>query len=74
MNFDEISLNFKTMVTVRCSNKTTVIFLPGKASQDYSSVNSETGFILKEDEDNLDVLLLRGGAYYYLAGHDVANR
>ncbi|XP_047054505.1 dnaJ protein P58IPK homolog B [Lolium rigidum] len=44
------------------------------ALKDYSSVISETGFILKEDEDNLDALLLRGRAYYYLADHDVANR
>uniref|UniRef100_A0A0E0JUC7 J domain-containing protein n=1 Tax=Oryza punctata TaxID=4537 RepID=A0A0E0JUC7_ORYPU len=44
------------------------------ALKDYSSVISETGFILKEDEDNLDALLLRGRAYYYLADHDVASR
>jgi len=44
------------------------------ALKDYSSVISETGFILKEDEDNLDALLLRGDAYYYLADHDVASR
>ncbi|BAD87042.1 putative P58IPK [Oryza sativa Japonica Group] len=44
------------------------------ALEDYSSVISETGFILKEDEDNLDALLLRGRAYYYLADHDVASR
>jgi DnaJ family protein C protein 3 len=44
------------------------------ALKDYSSVISETGFVLKEDEDNLDALLLRGRAYYYLADHDVASR
>lgn len=44
------------------------------ALKDYSGVISETGFILKEDEDNLDALLLRGRAYYYLADHDVASR
>lgn len=44
------------------------------AAKDYSSVISETGFILKEDEDNLEALLLRGRAYYYLADHDVALR
>uniref|UniRef100_A0A0E0CH92 J domain-containing protein n=1 Tax=Oryza meridionalis TaxID=40149 RepID=A0A0E0CH92_9ORYZ len=44
------------------------------ALKDYSTVISETGFILKEDEDNLDALLLRGRAYYYLADHDVASR
>ncbi|KAL1153452.1 hypothetical protein V6Z11_A09G177100 [Gossypium hirsutum] len=44
------------------------------AAKDYSSVISETGFILKEDENNLEALLLRGQAYYYLADHDVAQR
>lgn len=44
------------------------------ASKDYSAAISETGFILKEDEDNLEALLLRGRAYYYLADHDVAIR
>ncbi|GAB2272381.1 DnaJ sub C member 3 [Dionaea muscipula] len=44
------------------------------ASKDYSSVISETGYILKEDENNLEALLLRGRAYYYLADHDVAQR
>ncbi|XP_039068081.1 dnaJ protein P58IPK homolog [Hibiscus syriacus] len=44
------------------------------AAKDYSSVISETGFILKEDENNLEALLLRGRAYYYLADHDVAQR
>lgn len=44
------------------------------AAKDYSSVISESGFILKEDEDNLEALLLRGRAYYYLADHDVAIR
>jgi DnaJ homolog subfamily C member 3 len=44
------------------------------ALKDYSSVISETGFILKADEDNLDALLLRGRSYYYLADHDVASR
>ncbi|KAE8666231.1 DnaJ protein P58IPK-like protein [Hibiscus syriacus] len=43
------------------------------SSKDYSSVISETGFILKEDENNLEALLLRGRAYY-LAYHDVAQR
>lgn len=41
---------------------------------DYSSAISETGFILKEDENNLEALLIRGRAYYYLADHDVAIR
>ncbi|KAI3447599.1 hypothetical protein Pfo_004264 [Paulownia fortunei] len=44
------------------------------ATKDYSSAISETGYILKEDDDNLEALLLRGRAYYYLADHDVAIR
>ncbi|XP_057471209.1 dnaJ protein P58IPK homolog [Actinidia eriantha] len=44
------------------------------AAKDYSGAISETGYILKEDENNLDALLLRGRAYYYLADHDVASR
>ncbi|PHT71873.1 DnaJ protein P58IPK -like protein [Capsicum annuum] len=44
------------------------------ADKDYSGVISEAGYILKEDEDNLEALLLRGRAYYYLADHDVALR
>ncbi|XP_010543389.1 PREDICTED: dnaJ protein P58IPK homolog [Tarenaya hassleriana] len=44
------------------------------ASKDYSSAISETGYLLKEDENNLDALLLRGRAYYYLADHDIAQR
>lgn len=42
--------------------------------KDYSSAITETGYILKEDENNLDALLLRGRAYYYLSDHDVASR
>lgn len=44
------------------------------ATKDYSSAISETGYLLKEDDDNLEALLLRGRAYYYLADHDVASR
>ncbi|XP_065856642.1 dnaJ protein P58IPK homolog [Euphorbia lathyris] len=44
------------------------------ATKDYSGAISETGFILKEDESNLEALLLRGRAYYYLADHDVASK
>lgn len=44
------------------------------ATKDYSKAISESGYILKEDEDNLEVLLLRGRAYYYLADHDIATR
>ncbi|XVE76199.1 hypothetical protein DITRI_Ditri12bG0154100 [Diplodiscus trichospermus] len=44
------------------------------AAKDYSSAISETGYILKEDENNLEALLLRGRSYYYLADHDVAQR
>ncbi|KFK24764.1 hypothetical protein AALP_AA8G022000 [Arabis alpina] len=43
-------------------------------SKDYSGAISETGYILKEDENNLEALLLRGRAYYYLADHDIAQR
>ncbi|XP_019426216.1 PREDICTED: dnaJ protein P58IPK homolog [Lupinus angustifolius] len=42
--------------------------------KDYEGAIAESGFILKEDENNLDALLLRGRAYYYLADHDVATR
>ncbi|THG22433.1 hypothetical protein TEA_004643 [Camellia sinensis var. sinensis] len=44
------------------------------AAKDYSGAISQTGYILKEDENNLEALLLRGRAYYYLADHDVASR
>ncbi|GLT76072.1 hypothetical protein SLA2020_477530 [Shorea laevis] len=44
------------------------------AAKDYIGGISETGYILKEDENNLEALLLRGRAYYYLADHDVAQR
>ncbi|KAH7513221.1 hypothetical protein FEM48_Zijuj12G0173600 [Ziziphus jujuba var. spinosa] len=44
------------------------------AVKDYSAAIAETGYILKEDEDNLEALLLRGRAYYYLADHDIALR
>ncbi|KAG8374245.1 hypothetical protein BUALT_Bualt11G0111200 [Buddleja alternifolia] len=44
------------------------------ATKDYSSAISEAGYVLKEDEDNLEALLLRGRAYYYLADHDIATR
>ncbi|KAF5203345.1 Dnaj protein p58ipk-like protein [Thalictrum thalictroides] len=44
------------------------------ALKDYSGAISETGYVLKEEENNLDALLLRGRAYYYLADHDVAIR
>eukprot|EP00252_Welwitschia_mirabilis_P011252 TRINITY_DN2532_c0_g1_i1.p1 TRINITY_DN2532_c0_g1~~TRINITY_DN2532_c0_g1_i1.p1 ORF type:complete len:492 (+),score=117.94 TRINITY_DN2532_c0_g1_i1:125-1600(+) len=44
------------------------------ALKDYSSAIAETGFLLKIDENNLQALLLRGKAYYYLADHDVAIR
>ncbi|KAJ4804942.1 DnaJ protein P58IPK [Rhynchospora pubera] len=44
------------------------------ALKDYSSVISGTGYILKQEEDNLEALLLRGRAYYYLSDHDVAMR
>ncbi|CAK9164812.1 unnamed protein product [Ilex paraguariensis] len=44
------------------------------AAKDYSGVIADAGYILKEDENNLEALLLRGRAYYYLADHDVALR
>lgn len=44
------------------------------AAKDYSSAIAESGYILKEDEDDLEALLLRGRAYYYLADHDIAIR
>lgn len=44
------------------------------ALKEYSSIISETGYILKQDEDNLEALLLRGRAYYYLSDHDIAMR
>ncbi|OWM69728.1 hypothetical protein CDL15_Pgr025577 [Punica granatum] len=44
------------------------------AAKDYSGAIAETGYMLKEDENNLDALLLRGRGYYYLADHDVALR
>lgn len=44
------------------------------AAKDYASAISETGYLLKEDENNLEALLHRGRAYYYLADHDVAQR
>ncbi|KAL0723313.1 hypothetical protein Bca4012_037912 [Brassica carinata] len=43
-------------------------------SKDYSAAISESGYILKEDENNLEALLLRGRSYYYLADQDVAQR
>lgn len=44
------------------------------ATKDYSGAIAETGYILKEDENDLDALLVRGRAYYYLGDHDVAMR
>ncbi|KAG5055541.1 hypothetical protein AAZX31_03G160900 [Glycine max] len=44
------------------------------ADKEYESAIAESGFLLKEDENNLEALLLRGLAYYYLADHDVATR
>ncbi|CAI0471482.1 unnamed protein product [Linum tenue] len=42
--------------------------------KDFSAAISESGYILREDENNLEALLLRGRAYYYLADHDVASK
>ncbi|KAL5059973.1 hypothetical protein RYX36_031577 [Vicia faba] len=44
------------------------------ADKDYDGAIAESGFLLKEDENNLEALLLRGRGYYYLADHDVATR
>ncbi|CAL0310458.1 unnamed protein product [Lupinus luteus] len=44
------------------------------ADKDYEGAIAESGFILKEDENNLEALLLRGRAFYYSADHDVATR
>ncbi|KAA8518766.1 hypothetical protein F0562_016460 [Nyssa sinensis] len=44
------------------------------SAKDYSGAIAETGYILKEDENNLEALQLRGRAYYYLADHDIALR
>ncbi|XP_059646894.1 dnaJ protein P58IPK homolog [Cornus florida] len=57
-----------------CSKAKLLKFKLLLAAKDYSAVISETGFMLKEDENNLEALLLRGRAYYYLADHDVALR
>ncbi|KAH9310034.1 hypothetical protein KI387_037945, partial [Taxus chinensis] len=42
--------------------------------KDYSGAIAETGSILKSNENDLEALLLRGKAYYYLSDHDVAMR
>ncbi|XP_058738135.1 dnaJ protein P58IPK homolog [Vicia villosa] len=44
------------------------------ADKEYEGAIAESGFLLKEDENNLEALLLRGRGYYYLADHDVATR
>lgn len=43
-------------------------------SKDYSGAIAESGRVLKNDENDLDALLLRGKGYYYLSDHDVAVR
>ncbi|KAH6555245.1 hypothetical protein KP509_1Z270900 [Ceratopteris richardii] len=43
-------------------------------AKDYSNAIAEAGRVLKNDENDLDALLLRGKGYYYLADHDVAIR
>ncbi|KAH1133627.1 hypothetical protein GYH30_012158, partial [Glycine max] len=44
------------------------------ADKEYENAIAESGFLLKEDENNLEAFLLRGRAHYYLADHDVATR
>ncbi|KAJ7551932.1 hypothetical protein O6H91_06G035000 [Diphasiastrum complanatum] len=43
-------------------------------NKDYAGAIAETGHILKADENDLEALLLRGKAYFYLADHDVSLR
>ncbi|CAM6124812.1 unnamed protein product [Calypogeia fissa] len=43
-------------------------------SKDYNAVAVEAGLALKHDETNLEALLLRGQAYFYLGDHDLALR
>ena len=43
-------------------------------SKDYAGAVVEAGKVLKEEETNLEGLLLRGRSYYYLADHEVAMR
>ncbi|WVZ14519.1 hypothetical protein V8G54_012085 [Vigna mungo] len=69
-----IGLGFKTPrdaieVTAKLLKVTLLI-----ADKDYEGAIAESGFLLKEDENNLEALFLRGRAYYYLADHDVATR
>ncbi|KAG0625645.1 hypothetical protein M758_2G070900 [Ceratodon purpureus] len=42
--------------------------------KDYSDAVAEAGRVLKLDDSDLDALLVRGNAYFYLADHDVALR
>ncbi|KAL2631645.1 hypothetical protein R1flu_016331 [Riccia fluitans] len=42
--------------------------------KDYDGVAVEAGQVLKQDESNLEALLLRGQAYFYLGDHDLALR
>ena len=42
--------------------------------KDYSDAVAEAGRVLKLNDGDLDALLVRGNAYFYLADHDVAIR
>lgn len=42
--------------------------------KDFSDAVAEAGRVLKLDDGDLDALLVRGNAYFYLADHDVALR
>lgn len=44
------------------------------AEENYEQVVSATGTLLKSSPNNLEALLLRGQAYYYLNDHDLAKR
>lgn len=44
------------------------------ASKAYYGALIETRALLKLSENNLEALLLRGKAYYYIADHDIATR
>lgn len=43
-------------------------------TKDYDGVAVEAGQVLKQDDTNLEALLLRGQAYFYLGDNDLALR
>ncbi|KAI8556319.1 hypothetical protein RHMOL_Rhmol05G0243600 [Rhododendron molle] len=44
------------------------------AAKDCSGALSKTGCLRKDDDNNLEALLIRGHAYYYLVDHVVTSR